>query len=324
MPSRNRIVIGTRKSRLALAQTQMVADAIRRVRPDITVDLHRVVTQGDIKLDRPLPEIGGKGLFTMELEQALLSGQVDLAVHSAKDLPTGPVDVAMPSGRGLPTDPANRLDILCVPPRAPVNDVLVSPSGHGLSDLPPGSRIGTSSLRRQLQLKAVRSDLQFLDIRGNIDTRINKAMTGQYDAVVLAEAGLIRAGMTDVPYAPLPVDQILPAPGQAAFAIQGRTDDDWLRDVLSDINDPTSAECLAAERALVEQLGLDCQMPFAALCERLDSGYRLRTWLADPASARSIRTDVTAATWTAAVSDAGAKIEAEGGRQIIQAFKKPT
>lgn len=325
MSSRNRIVIGTRKSRLALAQTQLVAAAIGRAHADLRVELHPIVTQGDIKLDKPLPLIGGKGLFTSELEQALLSGQVDLAVHSAKDLPTG-----APSG----------LDILCVPPRAAVSDVLVSRLGLTLWDLPVGGRVGTSSLRRQLQLQAIRPDLQFADIRGNIDTRANKACAGQYDAVVLAQAGLVRAGMTDVRYTILPIDRVLPAPGQAALALQGRADDTWLRETLAPINDPSSAACLAAERSLLEQLALDCQMPFAALCEGADgaaslgatpapsagvpSSYRLRTWMADPKTTRSIRTDTHADTWEQAVGVTLDQIHAAGGQQIIETFRQRT
>lgn len=305
MPSRNRIVIGTRRSRLALAQTQLVADAIRRARSGVRVDLHTVVTQGDIRLDKPLPQIGGKGLFTSELEQALLAGQVDLAVHSAKDLPSD-----MPPG----------LDILCVPPRAPVADVLVTRHRVTLHDLPLGAVVGTSSLRRQLQLQAMRPGLRFADIRGNIDTRVGKMLAGQYDAVVLAEAGLLRAGMSEVAYRSLPVEQVLPAPGQAILAIQGRADDATLREMLSPVNDPVTQDCLAAERQLLQELALDCQMPFAALCEPQPGGYRIRTWLADPRTGRSIRTDLHAAAWQQALADTLRRIESAGGREIIEGF----
>ena len=241
----------------------------------------------------------------MELEELLRSGQVDLAVHSAKDLPTG--------------NPP-QLDILCVPPRAPVNDVLVSRTGVTFYDLPLGARIGTSSLRRQMQLQAIRPGLQFADIRGNIDTRVNKVLAGQYDAVVLAQAGLVRAAMTEVRYAAFPVDVLLPAPGQAALALQGRADDAWLREVLAPVNDAATAGCLAAERRLLELLALDCHMPFAALCEPEQGGYRLRTWLADPTTGRSIRTDVAAPTAEQAVSETITRIDAAGGREIISGF----
>ena len=237
--------------------------------PRVTVELFPIVTQGDIKLDKPLPLIGGKGLFTQELEQALLSGRIDLAVHSAKDLPT-----ENPPG----------LDILCVPPRAPVADVLVTATGITLYDLPLGARLGTSSLRRQLQLAAIRPGLHFADIRGNVDTRVNKVLAGQYDAVVLAQAGLIRAGMSEpsglirlgevqARYSVLPVHQVLPAPGQAALAIQGRADDDWLRNMLVPVNDPVTAACLQAERRMLQALQLDCHMPFAAFCQ--PAGWRV-------------------------------------------------
>ncbi len=320
MTDRTRIVIGTRKSRLALAQSEMVAAAIRAAAPRLDVTLHPIVTQGDIKLDKPLPQIGGKGLFTWELEQALLAGQIDLAVHSAKDLPTD-----NPSG----------LDILCVPARAPVADVLVTRAGLTIFDLPLGARIGTSSQRRQMQLAELRPGLRFADIRGNIDTRVNKALAGQYDAVVLAQAGLLRAGMlspqgsitldsakVQAGGTILPVTQILPAPGQAALAIQGRADDAWLRSVLAPVNDPVTAACLQAERAMLQALHLDCHMPFAALCESVPQGYAMRTWLADPRSGRSLRIQAAASTTDQLVAELLQRIEQAGGRELLEGCRQ--
>jgi hydroxymethylbilane synthase len=314
MTDRTRIVIGTRKSRLALAQTELVAAEIRKAAPRVAVELFPVVTQGDIKLDKPLPLIGGKGLFTQELEQALLSGRIDLAVHSAKDLPT-----ENPPG----------LDILCVPPRAPAADVLVTAAGITFYDLPLSARIGTSSLRRQLQMAALRPGLRFADIRGNVDTRVNKVLAGQYDAVVLAQAGLIRAGMSDASglirlgqararYSILSVDQVLPAPGQACLAIQGRADDDWLRSTLVPVNDSAAAACLHAERQMLQALQLDCHMPFAALCQPRSGGFAMQLWLADPLTGRSLRLETSAPTADALVAAMVQRIDQAGGRQLLE------
>jgi hydroxymethylbilane synthase len=348
MADRTRIVIGTRKSRLALAQSELVAAAIRQARPDLEVLLHPIVTQGDLQTDKPLPQIGGKGLFTLELEQALLSGRIDLAVHSAKD---------------LPTDNPEGLDILCVPTRGPVADVLVTPAGLTLQQLPYGARVGTSSLRRRLQLAALRQDLHFTDVRGNIDTRIRKVLDGQYDAVVLAQAGLIRAGLTghdgaalrlvppatqtqcltpegmiDAGYTALPLDEVLPAPGQAALAVQGRADDSWLRDVLTPVNNPLSAACLRAERLILQTLRLDCQMPFAALCEPSPTlsdpptisrepstaGFRMRAWLADVHTGRSLRVEAAALSVEPLVAQMVQRIEAAGGGALLEACRRPS
>ncbi len=287
-----------------MAQTNQVAEAIRRVHPGLEIRLEPIVTQGDIQTDKPLPQIGGKGLFTLELERALLDGRVDLAVHSAKDLPA-----ENPQGLG----------ILCVPSRAPVADVLVTPQGIGLYDLPLGARIGTSSLRRQLQLAALRPGLRFADIRGNIDTRIRKMLAGQYDAIVLARAGLLRAGMTDVKLSVLAVEGVLPAPGQAALALQGRTDDEWLGEVLQPVNDPVAAACLSVERSLLTRLGMNCHMPFAALCERQDQGWRLRVWLADPGTGRALRFETAGSTAEAVVEAAVRHIEDGPGRDLLAA-----
>jgi hydroxymethylbilane synthase len=292
----------------------LVAAEIRRAAPRVAVELFPIVTQGDIKLDKPLPLIGGKGLFTQELEQALLSGRIDLAVHSAKD---------------LPTDNPPGLDILCVPPRAPVADVLVTTTGITLYDLPLGARVGTSSLRRQLQLAAIRPGLHFADIRGNIDTRVTKVLAGQYDAVVLARAGLIRAGMSDpsglirvgeaqARYSILPVRHVLPAPGQASLAIQGRADDHWLRDTLIPVNDPVSAVCLHAERRMLQALHLDCHMPFAAFCQPKPDGFAMQVWLADPQTGRSLRLEASAPTIDSLVVAMVQQIDQAGGRQLLE------
>ena len=209
-----------------------------------------MLTQGDRDLDTPLPQIGGKGLFTAELEQALHGGAIDLAVHSLKDLPT-----EHPPG----------LTIGATPPRADPRDVLVSRSGLALRALPTGATVGTSSLRRAAQLRRVRPDLRMLDVRGNIDTRLRKARDpdGPYDAIVLAAAGVGRLGLGHVVSEYLDVGDMMPAPGQAALAIQCRADPEMIG-LLAPLDDADTAICVAAERAFLAGLGGGCAVPVAA------------------------------------------------------------
>ncbi|HEX9028661.1 MAG TPA: hydroxymethylbilane synthase, partial [Anaerolineales bacterium] len=205
------LTFATRPSDLARWQTQYIMSLLQAAWPGLTCQEKIITTSGDRILDRPLPEIGGKGLFTQELEAALLSGQVQAAVHSLKDLPVE----AVPG-----------LVLAAIPERGEMRDVLVSPNGSHLEDLPEGARVGTSSLRRSAQLLALRPDLSIQSLRGNVDTRIKKALQGQYEAVVLAGAGLVRLGMQDHITEWLPLDQITPAPGQGALAVQCRADDE--------------------------------------------------------------------------------------------------
>ena len=204
--------IGTRGSRLALWQTEHIRAGLLATSPGITVEIVQMTTSGDRIIDRPLPEIGGKGLFTQELEAALLAGQIDLAVHSLKD---------------LPTEIAPEFSIGAILPRANPFDALISRDGRTLDTLPPGAVVGTSSLRRQAQVHAHRPDLRVESLRGNVDTRIRKALdpAGPYDAVILAVAGLARLQHDDVITEILPAEIMLPAPGQGAIAVQCRADD---------------------------------------------------------------------------------------------------
>ena len=210
-----------------------------------------MVTKGDRVLDVPLPMIGGKGLFTAELEAALNDGSIDLAVHSLKDLPT-----VNPPG----------LTIAATPPREDPRDVLVSRGRHTIRALPAGATVGTSSLRRAAQLKRIRPDLQTIDIRGNIDTRVRKALdeSGPYDAIVLAAAGLSRLGHRDVVGEWIAVDDMLPAPGQAALGIQSR-DERSILALIAPLNDVATRLCVDAERAFLAGLGGGCSVPVAAL-----------------------------------------------------------
>ncbi|MEM9953079.1 MAG: hydroxymethylbilane synthase [Chloroflexota bacterium] len=242
------IRIGTRKSRLALWQSHHVADLLRQHYPDTTVELVEFTTKGDKILDKSLPSIGGKGLFTEELEQALLNGEIDCAVHSLKDLPT-----QEPFG----------LTVAAVPERAPVEDVLISKHKQGLSSLPDGAKIGTSSLRRAAQIRHVRPDMTIIDIRGNVPTRINKALDpdGDYDAIVLARAGVGRLDMMDTVTQIFSPEMMLPAPGQGAIAIQSREDN---ADIFEPLTHLPTLLATTAERAFLNRLQGGCSVPVAA------------------------------------------------------------
>lgn len=256
--------LGTRGSLLARTQSMLVADALERAHPGLKVEMRILKTSGDQITDRPLHEVGGKGLFTKELEQALLSGEIDFAVHSLKDVP-----VTMPL-----VDQAD-LIVAAVPKREDPRDVLASRKGGGLHELPAGARIGTGSLRRRCQILAQRPDVTVEPIRGNIDTRLKKMQEGQYDAVVLAMAGLKRTRLFEDSYmAALEPETLLPAPGQGALALQCRRDATETLRLLAALNDEVSFACVGAEREIVRALEGDCHSPIAALAT-IDAGQIL-------------------------------------------------
>ncbi|HET9865892.1 MAG TPA: hydroxymethylbilane synthase, partial [Nitrospira sp.] len=230
------LIFATRPSALARWQTRWVIDALQGIYPDLDCEEKIITTQGDKILDKPLPEIGGKGLFTQELEAELLSGAVHCAVHSLKDLP-----VENPEG----------LMIGCTPIRAEVRDALVSKDRFSLTTLPQNAVVGTSSLRRAAQLLTVRPDLRTESLRGNVDTRVRKAQEGQYDAIVLAGAGLTRLGLQGQVAEWLPLDIMLPAPGQGALAVQCRAGDQTTRELLSALDDPATRRAVTAERTFL-------------------------------------------------------------------------
>ena len=241
--TRDTLTIGTRGSALAVAQTGLVAAALAAHHPALVVRISRITTTGDRVLDQPLTDIGGKGLFVGEIEEALRAGIIDLAVHSAKDLPTT-----------LPPD----LELGAFPARADARDVLLSRDGSGLDTLPPGSRVGTSSPRRACQLAARRPDLLALPIRGNVDTRLQKLARGEFDALVLAAAGLIRLARTDAITEWLSPEVMLPAAGQGALALQIRAGDSAVRRLVEPLTDRATAAAVAAERAFLHELGAGC------------------------------------------------------------------
>ncbi|QOV89614.1 hydroxymethylbilane synthase [Humisphaera borealis] len=247
--------LGTRGSMLARAQSGWVARQIEARNPGVRVELVIISTSGDQITDKPLHAFGGKGLFTKELEQALLAGSVDFAVHSFKDVPvTMPlVDIA-------------ELVIAAVPPREDPTDAWASLKSKSFRDLPAGAKVGTGSLRRRSQILHHRPDLLVEPIRGNIDTRLRKLREGQYDAVVLATAGLKRGGVMDETWmTPIDTADMLPAPGQGALALQCRQDAEVTRRILGSMHDVATAACVELEREIVRQLEGDCHSPIAAL-----------------------------------------------------------
>jgi hydroxymethylbilane synthase len=246
--------LGTRGSLLARTQSQLVADELAHVHPGLRVELITVRTTGDRITDRPLHDVGGKGLFTKELEQALLANGIDFAVHSFKDVPVT-----------MPLVDTSDLVIAAVPRREDPRDAMAVRDASA-EMLPRGAKVGTSSLRRRCQLLENGQDYRIVPLRGNIDTRLRKLRDGEYDAIVLAMAGLLRAGLYDGSFMrPLDLDRMLPAPGQGALALQCRERDERTRALLRALNDVDTALCVEAERAVVAALEGDCHSPIAAL-----------------------------------------------------------
>ncbi len=271
--------LGTRGSLLALAQSNWTASVLEaNGAPEVSLEVIRTI--GDQHLDQPLHEISGKGLFTRELDEALLSERVDLAVHSLKDLPT-----VLPEG----------LCIAATPSRVDPRDVVVGPEGTSttLASLKEGAVVGTSSLRRVALLNAFRRDVVPRTIRGNVDTRLRKLDDGQFDAIILAGAGLIRLGLAGRANEWLERTSWLPAPGQGALGIVTRTEDAETRQLVAALNDPDSFAAVTAERTFLEALGGGCQVPIGALGVPYD--VRLRLWglVASPDGRRVVRGDLT-------------------------------
>jgi hydroxymethylbilane synthase len=249
---RDKLVLATRGSRLALAQSGWVRDELCRRNPGLQVKLLLVKTMGDKVLDVPLQEVGGKGLFTKEIEDTLLEGRAQLAVHSLKDLPT-----ELPEGLGL----------AALTERADPRDVLVCRAATGLETLLQGALVGTSSLRRSAQLAHHRPDLHFAPIRGNVETRLAKLMRGEFDAIVLAAAGLLRLGLADRITQTLSTAISLPAAGQGIIGIETRSDDDATIALLQSLNSSASQTCALAERAALARLGGGCQTAIGLLAQ---------------------------------------------------------
>jgi hydroxymethylbilane synthase len=268
------VVVGTRKSALALTQTGWVMDRLREVNPSWELRQEKIVTKGDRILDVTLSKIGGKGLFVKEIEQALLDGRIDIAVHSMKDMPGD-----MPDG----------LVIGAVTRREDPRDCLITRSGQTLEKLPSGARIGTSSLRRQAQILAYRPDVTVEPVRGNLDTRLRKMEEGQFDAILLAMAGLSRMGWQERVTQALSTDIMVPAVGQGALAVQCRRDDVEVLEGLKRINDPKTEQAVRAERAFLRVFEGGCHLPVGAYAEATDGLIRLIGMVAHPDGRKVLR-----------------------------------
>jgi len=268
--------IATRKSALALWQAEHVAALLRATHPGLQVELVPMSTRGDEILDQPLATIGGKGLFLKELEVAMLEGRADLAVHSLKDVPA-----QLEAGFILPA----------ILPRADAADAFVSNDYQTLADLPPSARVGTSSLRRQTQLRALRPDLQLLDLRGNVGTRLAKLDAGGYDAIILACAGLERLGLAARIRSRLAAPDWLPAPGQAAVAIEALESQPAVLALLAALDDADTRMTVSAERAMNQALGGSCSVPIGAWCVLTEHGLHLRGMVGDVASGRLLHAE---------------------------------
>lgn len=260
----NAIRIGTRGSALALRQTEIVADALREATPGIEIDVRVIKTEGDRRQDVSLEEVGGQGVFVKDIEQALFDGEIDMAVHSLKDMP--------------PVTPAG-LTIGGVLARGDVRDALVSRGNLNLNTLPRGARVGTDSRRRSVQVLAMRPDLRLESIRGNVDTRVRKTESGEYDAVVLAMAGLERLGLLSKVAEVFEVEAVVPAVGQAVLAVECRAADAATLALLARIEDSGTRAAITAERAYLRRLGAGCRLPVGAFAEVAGSNLRLRAML---------------------------------------------
>ena len=288
--SKTHFTYATRKSALALAQCRALVATLQAAHPSFTFEELQVVTTGDKIQDRALSEIGGKGLFIKEIEEALLDGRADFAVHSSKD---------------VPPEVAPSLIVECFPQRVDARDVIVTRTGGGFAELPAGSTVGTSSLRRRLQLSAIRPDLSFTVLRGNVDTRIRKCRAGEVEAIVLARAGMLRLGIEHEASEILSPEQSLPAVGQGALAVEQRAGDEDVRALLAPITHPETKIAVLAERGVMRAVEGNCQTPVAAFALREGSEIWLRALLADP-DGSNVRRDELRAPWPKTEAEASA------------------
>lgn len=301
----NSLRVGTRGSKLALTQTDGVIAALRGANPPLTIERVIVQTEGDRRRRASLLAIGGQGVFTRELELALLDGEIDVAVHSLKDLPS-----TLPPG----------LCLAATPPREDARDVLVTRDGTPLAALPEGAVVGTGSLRRRAQLLALRPDLVMKDIRGNVDTRLNKLTSGDYDALVLAAAGLNRLGwLARLPVEFLPLDSLLPAPAQGILGLECRADDLGTLAAVAPISDPDTFAAATAERAVLQGFGQGCRLPLAALALPADGTLTLRARVSDAAGRTTFEVERTGSLKDAAAlgQQAAQQLIAQGALELL-------
>lgn len=310
-PAPTRIVIATRESRLALWQAEHVKARLETVWPGCQVELLGMTTRGDQILDRTLSKVGGKGLFVKELEQALDDGRADIAVHSMKDVPA-----QLPQGYALIATLARETPL----------DAFVSNRYASLADMLPGTQVGTSSLRREAQLHALHPYLGVQPLRGNLDTRLRKLDEGQYDAIILAAAGLRRLGLGDRIRCLLPASESLPAAGQGALGIEANAARPEVTAWLAPLADPQTTACVAAERALTETLAGGCDVPIGAFCEMADENRLfLRAFVATPDGSRIVRTEGVADRHAAVAlgQRLAADLLAQGAHDILAGLRQP-
>lgn len=270
--------IGTRGSKLAVTQSEWVKEQITNQYPDLQVELVRIKTKGDRILDSPLSQIGGKGLFVKEIEEALLRKEVDLAVHSIKDVPAD-----LPEG----------LRIMVYPKREDPRDAFISLNYKRLSDLPQGASLGTGSLRRSAQLLALRPDLRIIAMRGNVDTRLAKLETGDLHAIILASAGLNRLGLSNRIGSMLSIDELLPAIGQGALGLEMREDDEEQFALLHFLNDPITELTVRAERSFLKKLEGGCQVPIAGYARLNNDNLHLQGMVAELDGTKIIKDEIS-------------------------------
>lgn len=308
-------VIATRGSKLALAQVDIVSNQLRTAYPDLEISVNVVKTTGD-RDQRPFAEIGGKGLFTTEVEHELLSGNADVAVHSAKD---------------LTADLADGCDIICIPARASTHDVVIGGTGASgeerLGRLPAGATVGTSSLRRRALLLEARPDLEAVDFRGNVDSRLRKVEQGEVDVAILAAAGIERLGV-EVEAGPLEMSRWLPAPAQGAIAIEAMSDRGDLRELLAAIDDPSARATVTAERSFSRVMEGGCSVPLGCRAQLMPSGLVLDGFLGLPDGSHSMRDRISGGAHEAAAlgAELAEAIISCGGREILdelQEFERP-
>jgi hydroxymethylbilane synthase len=296
--------VASRRSALALTQTQWVIERLQEFHPGLQVEIVPVVTKGDKILDVTLSKVGGKGLFVTEIEQVLLQGEADFAVHSLKD---------------VPAELAPGLALTAIPKREDPRDVLISRSGRRFAELAQHAVVGTSSLRRAAQLKACRKDLAIQSVRGNIDTRLRKLDEENLDAIVLAAAGLHRMGWGDRITEYLSPDVCLPAVGQGILGIESRADDDRVNSLLSALHDPLTATVAAAERTLLRELNGGCQVPIAGYAEvQGDGTVWLRGMVATPDGETVLRADAVSPDGVEAGRLVARKLRAMGADRILE------
>ncbi len=302
--------IATRESPLALWQAHHVKRLLQRQHPELPVDIIGMTTRGDQILDRSLAKIGGKGLFVKELEVALLAGRADIAVHSMKDLP-----MLFPDGLSLGT--------ICE--REDPSDALVSNLYADLDDLPVGGRVGTSSTRRQCQLRAAHGHLKIIDLRGNVNTRLAKLEAGDYDAIILATAGLVRLQLADRIRQRLPIEVSLPAAGQGAIGIECRSDDRRVQELLAPLGHPATTICVTAERAVNRHLEGSCEVPIAAYAElEGEQQIYLRARVGSPAGAPLLCDELRGSTADAEQLgvELAERLLQRGARDILAAIRR--